>query len=133
MGDGWLGVEHWDYASYNYDDDAARQIWGGKWRTPTPAEWTWLRENCTWSWTTLNGVNGMLVTSNVNGNQIFLPAGGYRYETDLIDLGTYGNYWSSSIFETLSYFATFVYFKNGEIVQIWDQRMFGNSVRPVAN
>ena len=133
MGDGWLGVEHRDYASYGYADDAARQIWGGKWRTPTAAEWTWLRENCTWSWTTLSGVNGMLVTSNINGNQIFLPAAGYRYNADLLDSGSYGYYWSSSLFEAKSYFATSVYFSNSGVFPGWDQRFFGQSVRPVKN
>ena len=34
-----------------FEDDAARANWGGKWRTPTDAEWTWLRNNCTWTWT----------------------------------------------------------------------------------
>jgi len=48
------GVEHRDFASYDYADDAARQNWGGNWRTPTDAEWTWLREHCTWTWTNRN-------------------------------------------------------------------------------
>ncbi|MDY4512770.1 MAG: hypothetical protein SPE10_04900, partial [Paludibacteraceae bacterium] len=36
-------------------DDAARANWGGAWRMPTDAEWTELRENCTWTWITKNG------------------------------------------------------------------------------
>ena len=31
-------------ATLEPDDDAARQNWGGSWRMPTDAEWTWLRD-----------------------------------------------------------------------------------------
>ena len=139
IGDTFLGdnmydlpyLEHKDYAAYGYADDAARQNWGYSWRTPTAAEWTWLRENCTWSWTTLNGVNGMLVTSNVNGNQIFLPAAGTQYYAELQDSGSWGYYWSSSLFWSQSYFASTVIISNSVVDQNWHQRFFGSSVRPV--
>jgi hypothetical protein len=57
-------------------DDAACANWGGSWRMPTRAEQDELRNNCTWTWTTQNGVNGYKVTGT-NGNSIFLPAAGY--------------------------------------------------------
>gem|GEM_PF-3734712 len=44
------------------EDDAASVNLGNGWRTPTFNEFKELRENCTWAWTTRNGVNGMLVT-----------------------------------------------------------------------
>ena len=62
-------------------DDAARANWGGSWRMPTDAEMTELREQCTWTWTTQNGVYGYKVTSKKSGytnKSIFLPAAGYR-------------------------------------------------------
>ncbi|MGN0186457.1 MAG: hypothetical protein ACI392_01755 [Paludibacteraceae bacterium] len=77
------------------EDDAAHANWGGAWRMPTDPEWTELRENCEWTWTTLNGVNGYEVKSKTNGNSIFLPAAGFRYGDDF--LSDYGNYWSSSL------------------------------------
>lgn len=40
------------------EDDAAHVNWDGKWRMPTDAEFTELREKCIWEWTTQNGVNG---------------------------------------------------------------------------
>ena len=64
---------------------------------PTDADWTELRTECTWTWTTRNGVNGRLVTSNTNGNSIFLPAAGRRYDTYLGNAGSLGDYWSSSL------------------------------------
>ena len=79
-------------------DDAARANWGGSWRMPTRAEQGELRENCTWTWTTQNGVNGYKVTSKKNGNSIFLPAAGYRDVSSLSNAGSYGDYWSSSLF-----------------------------------
>ena len=81
------------------EDDVAHVVWGGKWRMPTKQEQVELRNNCTWEWTTLNGVNGYRVTSKIPGytdRSIFLPAAGaadnLRYE-----YGSTGYYWSSSI------------------------------------
>ena len=65
-------------------DDVAHVKLGGSWRMPTDAEWMELKNNCTWTWTTQNGINGYKVTSNKNGASIFLPAAGYRYDTFLI-------------------------------------------------
>ena len=119
-------------------DDAARANWGGAWRMPTDAEWTELLENCEWTWTTLNGVNGYEV-KGTNGNFIFLPAGGMRYDNlegaGMDGAGNYGVYWSSSLCtDYYSVFAWCVYFDldgmsghcGGD-----DGRANGLSVRPV--
>ena len=82
------------------EDDVAYVKWGGSWRMPTKAEQDELRNNCTWIWTTLNGVNGILATSNKTGytdRSIFLPAAGHRYDTKLSSVGDGGSYWSSSL------------------------------------
>lgn len=78
--------------------DAANVNWGGAWRMPRGAELKELINTSytTWNWTTLNGVEGYKVTSKTNSNSIFLPAAGYRYDSDLRLVGSYGNYWSSS-------------------------------------
>ena len=62
---------------------------------PTKGELKELLEECDWTWTTLNGVNGCKVTGP-NGNSIFLPAAGGRSEADVIERGLAGYYWSSS-------------------------------------
>ncbi len=112
-------------------DDAATVKLGGKWRMPTDAEWTELSNNCTWAWTTLNGVAGYVVTSNKNGNSIFLPAAGYRSADCLRSVGFDGCYWSSSLNTDDPLDAYDVYFdKNGERLGN-SSRYFGNSVRPV--
>ena len=112
-------------------DDAARVNWGGKWRMPTYDEFLELREKCTWKWTTQNGVKGYMITNN--GNSIFLPAAGYRYESSLINAGSLGYYWSSSLETGIPYYAWYM-----ELNSIMEEegshrgnRSAGRSVRPV--
>ena len=106
-------------------------IGGGSWRMPTDAEWTELRENCTWKWTTQNGVNGYRVTSKSNGNSIFLPAAGYRYGSSLDDAGSYGYYWSSSLNTVFPYNAYRLTFYSSYVGWRNYDRQSGQSVRPV--
>ena len=113
-------------------DDAARANWGGSWRMPTHDELTELREKCTWTWTTQNGVNGYKVTSKTNGRSIFLPAAGYRCGSSLLDAGSGGNYWSSSLYTVSPNGARYVNF--GSSFVDWNnggRRGDGLSVRPV--
>ena len=113
-------------------DDAAYANWGGNWRIPTDAEWTELRENCTWTWTTLNGVNGYNVTSIVNGNSIFLPAASNMIGTSLYDVFVGGDYWSSTLTSGSPYSAPGVYINSsGKGRNIYYLRTYGLSIRPV--
>ena len=112
-------------------DDAARANWGGAWRMPTDAEWTELTYNCTWSWTTQNGVNGIKVTSKTNGNSIFLPAAGYRDGSSLRNAGSAGNYCSSSLYTDYPYDAWGVDFNSSSVFRVDSYRYLGHSVRPV--
>ena len=111
-------------------DDVASVKLGGKWRMPTDAEWTELMTKCTWTWTTLNGVNGRLVTST-NGNSIFLPAAGYRCGTRLDYAGSHGSYWSSSLTTDDPDYAWLVSFDSDYVIRRDFDRYFGLSVRPV--
>ena len=52
--------------------DAARKVWGGKWRMPTYDEMYELRMKCEWEWTRFNNKNGFKATGP-NGNSIFIP------------------------------------------------------------
>ena len=114
-------------------DDAARANWGGAWRMPTDAEWTELRDNCTWTWISDyqgTGIAGRIVTG-LNGNSIFLPAAGYRGDDDLYGAGYYGYYWSSSLSAGSPSNAWSVYFRSGNVVRYYSNRCCGLSVRPV--
>ena len=112
-------------------DDAARMNWGGNWRMPTREEFQELSENCTWTWTTQNGVNGYKVTSQSNGSSIFLPAAGYRGGTRLNDAGTIGHFWSSSLDAGELSSAWLECFVSGSYGVPVGYRYYGRSVRPV--
>ena len=111
--------------------DAATANWGGSWRMPTYDEMNELRNNCTWTWTTQDGVNGYKVTSETNGNHIFLPAAGYRYGSSLYNAGEYGYYWSSTPYEYDSRHAWGLFFYSSGQGMNYDTRYYGLSVRPV--
>ena len=112
------------------EDDAATANWGGTWRMPTKAEQDELCNNCTWNWTTQNGVNGYKVTGP-NGNSIFLPAAGFRNGTSLNDVGSYGFYWSSSLHTGYQCDAYYVVFSSNNVDLTNFLRYNGRSVRPI--
>ena len=115
-------------------DDVAVQKLGSMWRMPTDAEWTELRNYCTWTSTTQNGVTGYLVAGKKEGytdRSIFLPAAGCRSSTSYSDVGHYGRYWSSSLNTGNSDGAYFVDFYSSSVLRHDYYRYNGYSVRPV--
>lgn len=86
------------------DDIAYVHPDGSKWhqRMPTYQEWDELIQNCTWTFTTINGVKGYEVRSNKEGytdKSIFLPNAGYRAYGELSYYNeNSGLYWTSSLF-----------------------------------
>ncbi|MCQ2242626.1 MAG: fibrobacter succinogenes major paralogous domain-containing protein [Bacteroidaceae bacterium] len=92
-----------DKITLDLADDAARANWGGSWRMPTFKELDELKIKCTWTWTIKNNVWGYNVTG-LNGNSIFLPAAGYGYEGVLRGEGSYGYYWTSSLYTQVSFY-----------------------------
>ena len=120
-------------------DDVARQKWGGSWRLPTEAEQYELCKSCTWTWyrsgnTEFNGVAGYKVTSKKSGYTdrfIFLPAAGYRNDTYLNNVGSYGFYWSSSLYTGYPINAYYLDFGSDDVHWRDYRRYSGFSVRPV--
>lgn len=110
-------------------DDAATQQLGSPWRMPTVDEIKELIDNCTWTWTTQDSVNGCQV-DGPNGNAIFLPATGFVNDTDLINKGDAGYYWSSSL-STLSRDASFFFFHSVNHEWAYQDRRCRLFVRPV--
>ena len=113
------------------EDDVAHLKLGGSWRIPTDAEWTELLECCNWTWTSTNGVYGYKVTGP-NGNSIFLPAAGIRFDTDLYNAGSQGYYWSSSLYTDAPGNAWDVGFNSDYVFRDYSDRFDGRSVRPVS-
>ena len=82
---------------------------------------------------TENGVFGRMVTAR-NGNSIFLPAAGYQGDSSLFGSGTYGSYWSSSLYSDDSGTACSVYFGPDSFFRnTYLGRYYGFSVRPVSD
>lgn len=117
------------------EDDVAHVKWGGNWRIPTKEELEELRTKCTWTSTTLNGVKGYSVTSNVDGytdRSIFLPATGMRIRQWTENTDTIGRFWGNSIVTGDDYDAVYLDFDfsrgPGRFSII---RCLGQCVRPV--
>ena len=117
-------------------DDAASVALGGKCRMPTDEEWSELKYNCSWTWTSINGVNGYIVQSKKSGytdNWIFLPAAGYRDKYYLDDVRSGGYYWSSSLETNYRGYAYTLNFNSGYFHSYsFSGRHEGLSVRPVS-
>ncbi len=107
-----------DIAGTSYD--AATVNWGAGYKMPTKAQCEELNNSSYTTWTWCDGVNekydnttvkGYKVTSKTNGNSIFLPAAGYRFDTESNYIaGVLGYYWSSSLYDPVVCVAWYVYF-----------------------
>lgn len=136
-------TKYCSYSSYGYngftdnktvlnpEDDAAHIHLGGKWRMPTAAEITELRDCCAWEWTSINDSYCMKVTGP-NGNCIFLPAAGYFQGKTWYSVNH--QYWSSSLYKDNtgdSCEACHLRFKSGSVGPSTCFRFIGCSIRPV--
>lgn len=114
---------------YTFDD--AQNLGSEVERVPTYEELVELKNNCDWTWTTKNGVNGYKVTSRRNDKSIFLPAAGGRGETYEYNVGSYGYYWSCSAGDSYGGGTVFLHFYSGGMEMRSDRRHYGQSVRLV--
>ena len=79
--------------SGNKSMDTATKLWGEGWRMPTHEEFEELLEYCDWAYAEFNGRLGAIMTSKINRQSIFLPAGGSMEGSKHIDPKTCGGYW----------------------------------------
>ena len=106
---------------------------------PTDADWTELREQCNWTWTTDyngTGVAGYIVNSNIAGftsNSIFIPATGYRYDNNWDNAGTMASYWSSSLFSDSPQKSWGVFMTSNNVTRTTFYRYYGHAIRPVTD
>ena len=122
------------------NDDAACFNWGSGCRMPTKSEMLELsnESNCTWTWVSCtNSVGETIgcykVVSVKNGNVIYLPASGYRDGDDLNLHGSFGNYWSSTLYRSdVSNAYNFSFHSGNYFANRLNYRYCGLPVRPVA-
>ncbi len=127
------------------EDDAACINWGPSWRMPTYEQVEELYKTCSSVWTTQNGVNGRLLTGP-NGNTMFLPAAGFRYDGSydgslgnagfrydgsLNFAGSWCFYWSRTLSSSGPYCAFGVCFYSGDGFLDDGGREYGYTVRAV--
>lgn len=114
------------------EDDAATVKWGTGWRTPTADELRELYQYTTNVWTTQNGVKGRSFSAS-NGQSIFLPATGKKLPEGLVSVGTYGDYWSSSLYNnSMIRGSAYHLYAHSDKIYVDDiGRSVGMSVRPV--
>lgn len=136
-GDGvyWDNESNWINIGSNISGtsyDVARVKWGGSWRMPTLDEINELYNECSWQWTSVNGVSGQKVTGP-NGNSIFLPAAGHRYGTEVKGRGSYGLYWSGTLYEGCTGTAFHLEFGSYGPFWLYGDLYYGHTVRPVTD
>lgn len=115
----------------SYDVAAVR--WGGGARMPTLKEIKELEYECSWGGGYVNGVEGVFAIGP-NGNSIFIPFAGSRYDSGLDDEGGYGYLWSGSRYEGDDHIAYYLDCDWGYARWYgrW-YREYGLSVRPVSD
>lgn len=77
--------------------DIARVKWGGSWRMPRKADVDELLSRCQWTFIYPDGSPPGYLVVGPNGNRIFLPLAGFRYEDDYYELGKMGYYWVTTL------------------------------------
>ena len=151
---------YWDVAGKDPDgevtllpsDDVAHVKLGGKWRMPTLDEIEALlalktNEDYTWEKWVLatdgngngitdawgNAVRGIRITRKSTGATLFLPASGYCDGTSIGEsAGSWGLYWSSSLYTVYPDFACYLGFYSDDSVWGSSSRYRGLTVRPVS-
>lgn len=111
--------------------DVAHVKWGGDWRMPTINQIEELIQHCSITWTDLNGVKGLRLTSKINGNSIFLPATGFCWGNRPYQVDCEGSYWSSTQDPSYMFNAHHLFFFNTKAQSRRSIRPSGLSVRPV--
>lgn len=113
--------------------DAARVNWGAPWQMPTIGQVRELMSDYhrhTFTWTTLNGVNGLKI-SGPNGGSIFLPASGLlNFNGNYLEVGNQGCYWSASSEDAI--YSYYMGITSSDRERIGNLRTRGLNVRAVA-
>ena len=135
-----------DYKTTLYpEDDVAHLLLGGNWRMPTYSEAQELVDQCDWTWTSINGMNGYLITSKKTGYEnksLFIPASGLKYNNNGRELYGYdGGFWTNTLYPPTNNLSDYLY---GAYIRFYSKgyttpwygigsvdRYYGLPIRPV--
>ena len=114
--------------------DIATQKWGKKWRIPNRKHWEELIMKCQWKKVKQGNIDGYRVWGP-NGNTIFLPFTGIRFEEKISNAYS-GYYWTSEIASDDNTCAYYFYFD----AETWNDNVntrnyvySGRAVRPICD
>jgi len=82
---------------YDQNSNVVTNNWGKEWRLPTREEFQELIDQCEWSYDSKK--KGFWIEGK-NGNKIFLPASGHKYDDNLSSGGAC--YWTSTLYKQYS-------------------------------
>lgn len=135
------GKEASEFENFSFGDDydVVKQTWKGDWRIPTAGELAELVNNCTVQWTqeVSKGPWGYKLTSNINGNTLFFPAGGSKVGASNSGVDEMGRYWSRSAYaigdsgKTSGYATTMEFSRSSKPSTSGIWRYYGLLIRPV--
>ena len=98
-----------DMKAFGDAADAVKESLGDYWRLPKKSEAQGLVDSCNSEWTSVNDVNGLLVTSKFNGNSIFLPV------TGIVGSDPVGYYWTADALDVSGYAWDYSFGSSGKI------------------
>lgn len=126
--------------------DAARTVLGGPWREPATEDFAELfnssytkfidadgndiASDVTDKRVTVNSITGVRLKSKVNGNIIFFPCSGSGSGSSWLNRGSYGYYWSRSLYSAAGG-RRLSFYSGGVDPQYYNNRFYGFPVRPV--
>ena len=119
------------------EDDVATQTNKLHWtvKMPTKEQFDELLKYTTNEYVTdyqrINGLNGQVFTSMQNGNEIFIPAAGFRANSTVYNVGLTCNLWSRSLFQNRPYCSYFLSGYSLNCALRIDSRYLGFSIRSV--
>ena len=117
--------------------DVAHVKWGSGWQMPTIDQVREILDNCTYTWTTENGVKGGRFTSKKYNSSIFMPASGYIKDDHLYVKNNEGFYWTGTQYPEYNYGAYDQWFESlkANWHGPWSSlgRCCGFPIRPVMN
>lgn len=86
---------HGDYSGTAFD--IARVQWGHRWRTPRKTEVDELLNCCQLTLVKPKGRPAGFLVVGPNGNRMFLPLAGFRYDNEYYEQGKMGFYWMACV------------------------------------
>ncbi len=135
--------EEYNKGGFTYGNDIACSIHDVAWMTskddslkmrmPSYSELKFLVDNCDVTWADYGTYGGVILTSKLNGNKLFISAGGWIFEGEKLGRHDSGILWSANrAIEYMGYFMQIMYNNGNPNAHIAYSRWSGHNVRGVA-